>query len=534
MSLNVHDDQATSAITHPTKRPKVTKQPKYTIAEWDAKREIIIPLYILGNWPLSMVEGCMQVVFGFDASHSMYTKKLSEWHVFKNESSSQSHSRMNGRIRPLYKRRRYAGAKPRILAECQSGPAFLWTTHDLEPGWPSAELRALGCILYSTGNYLKGLFDQGRPGEASSGWKVNLFGLTPPQGLKDYSTEWKAIADQCHGASALISQGNGTQQKCQRTLLNVFKGIDQLAQQEDPWMLVYLWRIILYLRGISYRIEKEKVGIPSTCLGPQNDHLVGHVISSLAGLFIIRKGSGMMVDCLNSLRVFSLDRMKLAIERVFKFCTDSFQKLLGGSHPVVLIMVARFLRYWPAALADNVLANYETLVARSGTEFGSSDERTISFLTEYMYVAYYHGHDITLTYQLASDLCQRSEELGHVPQWGKKTYGLVLASKLLARIDKEKGNIDRWYDRLTPLAEKLRNGDRECQTRALQIRRMMAHWYREAGNRTRAEEQRGHADEILNSMRELVVEQGNWNLNWPFESGRCRPSELARVYKQHS
>ncbi|KAK1530015.1 uncharacterized protein CCOS01_05118 [Colletotrichum costaricense] len=47
-------------------------------------------------------------------------------------------------------------------------------------------------------------------------------------------------------------------------------------------------------------------------------------------------------------------------------------------------MVARFMRYWPAALADNVLPNYGTLVARSGTEFGSSDERTIFFLTEYI------------------------------------------------------------------------------------------------------------------------------------------------------
>ncbi|KAG7080997.1 hypothetical protein JMJ78_0003129 [Colletotrichum scovillei] len=453
MSLNAHDEQATSAVVHPRKKPKVTKQPKYTIAEWDAKKEIIISLYILGNWPLSMVEGCMHVVFGFDASKSMYKKKLKEWHVFKNESSTQPQSRMDGPFTPL--------------------------------------------------------------------------------GLVDYSTEWKAIADQCHGASTLISQGNGTQQKCQRTLLNVFKGIDQLAQQEDPWILVYLWRIILYLRGISYRIENKKVGIPSTSLGPHNDHLVGHVISSLAGLFIIRKGSSEMVYCLNSLRVFSLDRMKLAIERVFKFCTDSFQKLLGGSHPVVLIMVARFLRYWPAALADNVLVNYGTLVARSETEFGSSDERTIFFLTEYMYVAYYHGHNITLTYQLASDLCQRSEELGPVPQWGGKTYGLVLASKLLSRIDKEKGNIDRWHGRLTTLAEKLRNGDRECQTRALQIRRMMAHWYREAGNMERAQEQRGHADKIFITMRELGVEQGDWNLNWPFESGQCRPSELARLQATH-
>ncbi|KAK1471141.1 hypothetical protein CTAM01_16659 [Colletotrichum tamarilloi] len=50
-------------------------------------------------------------------------------------------------------------------------------------------------------------------------------------------------------------------------------------------------------------------------------------------------------------------------------------------------MVARFMGYWPAALADNVLPNYGTLVARSGTEFGSSDERTIFFLTEYMYIA---------------------------------------------------------------------------------------------------------------------------------------------------
>ncbi|UQC85955.1 uncharacterized protein CLUP02_11454 [Colletotrichum lupini] len=417
MSLNAHDEQAMSAVTRTRSKPQVTKQPKYTIAE-----------------------------------NSMYKKKLKEWHIFNHESSSQSQSRMDGLNTPLVKRRRCAGAKPRILADYQSGAAFSWRTHDLVLDWPTAELKALACMLYSIGNYLMGLFDQSRPGETSSGWKVNSFGLTPPQGHEDNSTEWKAIADQCHGASTLISQGNGTQKKCQITLLNILKSIYQLAQQEDPWI-------------------------------PRNNHLVRHVISSLAGLFIIRKGSSMMVDCLNSLRVFSLDRMKLANERVFGFCTDSFPKLPGGSHPVVLIMVARFLRYWPAALADHVLPNYGTLVARSGTDFGSSDERTIFFLTEYMYVAYYHGHNITLTYQLASDLCQRSEELGPIPQWG--------------------------HGCLTPLAEKLRNGGRDCQTRALQIRRMMAYWSREAGNRERAQEQRGYADEIFNSMRELGVEQGN-------------------------
>ncbi|KAK2022318.1 hypothetical protein LX32DRAFT_645598 [Colletotrichum zoysiae] len=485
------------------------RQPQYTQEDWDSMKDAIRDLYIVQSRPLDAVVQHMTQAYGFNASHNMYKKQLREWMMYKNESSRQAYTRVDVSTERLAKRHRTIMAHPRRPESCDMRPAFLWQERKIS-GWLDPEMKALGCLITKATTYIDALFDQGRKEDPVAGWKGDSFDLIAPRGRKDHSLEWKVVADQCHGASSLVQRDTETQNKCRRTLSNIFADIDTLAQYDDPWMIVYIWRIILYLRGISYRIEHRKVGIPSERLTPQNDHLVGYTISRFASRM---HPECYMVACLNSLRTFSLDKMKLAIERVFKACIDLFSKYLGGCHPVVLKMTARFLRYWPARLEGHVLPNYEILMARSETELEPSDERTISFLTEYMYIAHYQARDKALTQRLAKKILLRTHEAEPVPvpQWGQVTYGRVLASKLLSKIDKDSGKVDDWKARLDFLAARLRNGDRECQTRALQIRRMMANWYREAGNDEKASEETACADEIFKCMREAVVRQEGWD-----------------------
>ncbi|KAF6814917.1 hypothetical protein CSOJ01_03747 [Colletotrichum sojae] len=379
------------------------------------------------------------------------------------------------------------------------------------------EGRALTSVLSSVSAYFKVLFDQGRGRDTSSGWTGDSFRLIPPVGRKDLSSNWKAISDQCHGASSLLRTRGESDGKCQRTLSNVIRDFEKVDLQDDPWMLVYLWRSILYLRGISFRLEGHKSSLPSALLGPQNDHLVGNALSGFAIFIAINQGrEHAMVRCLHALRTFSLVTMKLALERVCDMVVNLFRNYLGDSHPVVLSMTGHFLKYWPRKLGEYVLPSYDRLVRHSEAAFGPRDERTITFLTDYMYTTHYHAHDDSLTYTLALDLWERTNTLGPVPQWGKETYAHTLASKILARLDRNGGNAEGWQSRLGVVARKLRDGDRKCQTRALQLQVKMADWYQKAGDKDRAQGKTKIAEDIRERMRYLALTNGGWRENLPF------------------
>lgn len=448
----------------------------------------------------------------------MYKKKLREWQFFKNESIRKPNARIPDRTQMKCRRSRAVRSLPQLVGETSQRSLPRPELAIPTPGYlETPEGKALSSMLSSISEYFKTLFDQGRDGDSRSGWTGDSFQLIPPSGREDFSSEWKTIADQCHGASSLLRIRDESDGKCQRTLFNIIRGFEKVALQDDPWMLVYLWRAILYLRGISFRLERHKSGLPSACLGPRNDHLVGHVLSGFAIFITINKGRDhAMVRCLYALRTFPLVTMKLALERVCDMVINLFRKYLGDSHPVVLSMTGHFLKYWPRKLGEHVLSSYDRLVRNSEETFGPRDKRTITFLTEYMYTTHYHAHDDSLTYTLALDLWERTNALGTVPQWGKEAYAHTLASKMLARLDKNRGNTEGWRGRLNAVAGQLRNGDRECQTRALQLRLMMADWYQKAGDKDRAQKEAIIAEEIRHMMRYLALRDGGWKENLPF------------------
>ncbi|KAL0934567.1 uncharacterized protein CTRU02_211366 [Colletotrichum truncatum] len=454
---------ASPSFSHQERQPRSrsNKESKYSSEEWESKKNIIRDLYVVEKRTLDDVQKIMATLHRFDASPQMYKAQFKKWKLYKNESSQLEKRRTDDTPTESRKRARAA------------------TSLDERPE--------------ESPNVL---FDRGRNGDKRSGWAGDRFRLIPPNGCQDHFKEWKAVADQSHGASALIRLHGGPSGKYHGTLHIVFKDIDKLVKQDDPWMLVYLWRVILYLRGISFRVEHHKSSYSSISRSPQNGHLVGHVITGVA--YCIANNHGRehyMARCLHSLRSFSLHDMKLAIEQVYVF---------------------RFLKYWPGEVEKDVLPSYKKLVCDAEAKFGRNHQQTITFLTEYMYTAHYHGHDSVLTHRLASDLWRRTGDPRSVLSWGPETYAHVLATKLLARIDKDRGSNESWEKRLHDVARKLRNGDRECQTRALQLRGTMAQWYEKAGMVEQAQRETEIADEIKNYMRVVATEQHDWSRNWTF------------------
>lgn len=110
------------------------------------------------------------------------------------------------------------------------------------------------------GNYVKGHLDTTR-----KLWAWDEFGVTYAPGAANYSDLWKTIADQCHGASSLIQTKH--QLKAFKTIQKVYQRLATAAQQHDPWVVVYIWKILLYIRGISDRLRPPHASFVKRFIG---------------------------------------------------------------------------------------------------------------------------------------------------------------------------------------------------------------------------------------------------------------------------
>ncbi|KAK2735466.1 hypothetical protein CKAH01_01847 [Colletotrichum kahawae] len=446
----------------------------------------------------------------------MYKKKFAAWGFSKNQSQCRPVDSMTQILSGTSDRARSAKSLPQKQFQESQKLAYRLDKHLslLAPDDP--KLAQLEKMLYNVWGYFMRVFD--RESDGVSGWTGDFFGLIPPEGHCDFSGDWKAVSDQCDGASILVAGQDDTNGKCQKTLHKALSVFDNLLQKKDPWMLVYIWRVILYMRGNSFRLEPKKSNVSSIVLARnRNDHLVGNVLTGIIGLIkICQEVEHPMVHALESLRFFCLQDMKLAVERVYQLSIDLFMDYLGNFHPVVLSMTGHFLKYWPGKLGEHVLPSYNKVVESAEAEFGVCAERTTSLLTEYMYAANYHSQDSSLTFKLATNLKERTDRLGNKPSWRRETYAHVLACKLLARLNRDEGKGQCWMVSLGALATRLRNGDRECQTRALQIRLMLASWYRRAGENDRCEIEKSLAEGIRARMSESEPVKAGWNETFRF------------------
>jgi hypothetical protein len=111
-------------------------------------------------------------------------------------------------------------------------------------------------LLHFMGDSIKTLFDktniQGR-------WAWDDFGFTTSDGGAQHSDAWKVMSDQCHSASSLCKVR--CPQKALATLAGVRETLRRVMGEHGPWMLVYFWRVVLSVNGISHNCRP--LGIPS-------------------------------------------------------------------------------------------------------------------------------------------------------------------------------------------------------------------------------------------------------------------------------
>ncbi|KAL3294403.1 hypothetical protein RB213_005302 [Colletotrichum asianum] len=410
-------DAASSALPSTSKPQTALKKGRpgrkaeHDEREWLSKKQILKTLYLDEAKSLSAVSKVMDNAHGFKASENMYKKKFAAWGFFKNQSQCRPIDSITQALSGTSDRARSAQSLPQKQFQDSEKLAYRLDKHLslLAPDDP--RLAQLEKTLFNVWGYFMRVFDRGSDGV--SGWTGDFFSLNPPEGYCDNSSDWKAVSDQCHGASILVTRPDDTNGKCQKTLHKALSLFDKLLQKKDPWMLVYIWRIILYMRGIAFRLEPRKKEVSSVVLARnRDDHLVGNFLTGIIGLIKIHlDAEDPMVYALESLRFFCLQDIKLPVERVYQLCIDLFMDYLGNFHPVVLSMTGHFLKYWPGKLGEHVLPSYDKVVKSAEVEFGLCDERTISLLTEYMYMANYHGQDSSLIFKLATNLKERTDRL---------------------------------------------------------------------------------------------------------------------------
>jgi hypothetical protein len=373
-------------------------------------------------------------------------------------------------------------------------------------------------MLLSMGDSMKSLFDKAN---IKGRWAWDEFGLTTSAECTDHSDTWKVMADQCHGASSLC-QVRCTP-KALATLERVRETLSRVMGEHGPWMFVYIWRIVLSVRGISHRLPRFKHAF------------LGSFLLFVRGLVQQHLGNKhQLAVFLSALNRVPFTQTKDVLEIVYRQAIDKFAQYMGPAHPTVLAMRSHFCRYWKGTtLGTDAYASYDALVRQADEVLGEQDTRTLTLLTEYVYAAFYHRGDLGLTHDLALQLWNRTQPSipfstdadGPRPTWSRATYAFVLASKLLAHLDLQRGLHAGWDCRLKDVVLRLQGGDDECRTRAAQVQEMLAHRWRLVGETQTADLQRKLAVEIRKTIPDAPAHEVGWESKW-------RPDWSARAHTE--
>jgi len=409
-----------------------------------------------------------------------------------------------------------------VAASVIVGSSSIITMQSIPKPFTARQHKVHEEILHAMGGSIKSLFDKAN---IKGRWGWDEFGFTTSAEVSDHSTTWKLMADRCHGASTLCQAR--CPDKAFAALAGVRETLARVVGEHGPWLFVYLWRIVLLVRGISER------------LSPSKHAFLGSFLVFLRRLIRQHLGSGhQLARFLGALIRVPVTQLRSALEMVYGQAIDKFALYLGATHPAVLAMRSHFFMYWKGrTLGAGAYAHYGALVRRADAVLGPHDARALALRTEYMYAAFYHGHDLALTRELALELQRRTQSLlvpgpDHhdddgdpppppPPAWSRATYAYVLSSKLLAHVDQARGSHAGCHARLRDLAQRLRGGDDECRTRAAQVHEMLARRCRLFGEPgDDAEGERRLAANIRGTLPGAggggseVAWGGEWTLDW--------------------
>jgi hypothetical protein len=308
--------------------------------------------------------------------------------------------------------------------------------------------------LHSLRDYTSGLFNI---------FTWDKFKVVPLAGAPDLALKWQYIADQCFGATELITSGCVTDGV--KTLNQVCDTLREVIRFGDPAMIVKFWRI-------CYRLYK-------TCSKTGNFLLVDNFLRYVRGLVGIYHGRDhplfqMLDSIIRTPREDLFDTLKVSYLRTIK----EMESHLGEEHAIVLHMWSNYLKYFDTQGLSYALyiSRYRRLLEAAESQFGLTGETTIAVLHGFMYAEYYNIHDRIISSDLALKVYSRVKDmpcLQEEPWWCLPTQSFALAAKLLAIFSREDGQFDSCQRYLEEAIAKLGCGDRECRTRALMLANML-------------------------------------------------------------
>lgn len=157
-------------------------------------------------------------------------------------------------IQATAKRTRVAASLPK-KEKVDSGMAVVSfaSTGSTPETFSPRQHKTYEAMLHAMGNGIKALFDKSNMKQR---WDWDQFGITTSAEVVNRSDTWKAMSDQCHGAS-LLCQVRCTQ-KALASLARVSQTLTLVIGEQEPWTFVYIWRIMLIVRGISHRLTPSK------------------------------------------------------------------------------------------------------------------------------------------------------------------------------------------------------------------------------------------------------------------------------------
>ncbi|EED11879.1 hypothetical protein TSTA_110580 [Talaromyces stipitatus ATCC 10500] len=438
----------------------------YSEEEWEAMKETLHRLYMKEGKSLDEVIVIMTLVYHFKATPKMYYWRFRKWPDFqKNAVQAQSVTSKGLRQKPEVLRTRRK-EKLREISDFED-LLFQRLAGNIAASTSSSSLsikstetyRLQEVVLHSVHNFVFGLFETHR-------WTADQFSIFPPSGSLDLSRMWQQLADQVFGARVLIRKLE--MRHAGQTFRNIFHLLERAAFSPDPAMMVKFWRICLYFMDI--------------CASMNNYSLLNSFFQHYRSLLLTRYQENYpLVQLLGALAKVENEAMLRTLQIGYLKSIHSLKSFLRGDHAVVLSMWSNYIKHWgfdslhPTELA----ASYRVLLTEADFRLGRCSNLSISVLHQFTYSVFYNLHDDAMSFELAIDLLQRSQEvlssLHPQWQWGLEAQAFAFASKVVALIYGNQGSrvkAQKYYKEAISLFER---GDRECRTRALMLANELTH-----------------------------------------------------------
>lgn len=345
-------------------------------------------------------------------------------------------------------------------------------------------------VLVAVDRYVRSILD---PGSARA-WTVSLTGLDPPEGSVSEADMWQLLSDQCYGASRLVQENRPG--KAEITLRQFFIGLKQAAQNpRDPWFLIKIWRICLYLRSIDSR-------------APQLQAL-NRFFSGLLESLPKRHGEYwptiLLVESLSKVEPIDFkDTLRIGYYKAIL----TMEGLIGDETVTTLHMRSVYYKYWDKQYLHpaTFVRKFQHLWGKTHDKHCLLDPRNLAVEYNYTYaVTYVCGEEVkrVMAEKMAQSLLERVlGSLGDTdsPDWSFVMQAFSFASRIVADFHRERGVLDGYRYYMENAIKKLQKGDRECQTRAAQLSHTLAKWLKKWTKEEEAQREMQRTELILSNI----------------------------------